>query len=83
MNTNNVTDKYNIGLKSFSDLHPSFVRKRVTALKKLQTFNEFQKKAIADVSREINNFDMKNTSNNILNYYYYYQIMYCTYFFYK
>jgi hypothetical protein len=62
MITNNVSNQYRIGLKSLMDLYPSRVRDKILADAKLKKFDEHNKKALADVAREITDFEGKNSS---------------------
>jgi hypothetical protein len=62
MVANNVSNQYRIGLKSLMDLYPSRVRDKILADAKLKKFDEHNKKALADVAREIADFDVKNPS---------------------
>lgn len=44
------------------DLYPSRVREKILSDAKLKNWDEFNKKALADVAREVTDFEAKNTS---------------------
>lgn len=47
------------------DLYPSRVRDKILADAKLKNWDEFNKKALADVAREVTEFEAKNPSKLI------------------
>lgn len=59
----NIGTEYNIGVKSLHDLYPSRVNEKIIADLKLKTWDEKQKKAVAEQSRRINEFDTANASS--------------------
>lgn len=63
MKINNISNEYRIGLKNLSDLYPSRVRDKIVADAKLKKWDEHNKKALADNSRELSDFEIKNSSN--------------------
>lgn len=62
MISNNVTSEYRLGLKSLMDLYPSRVRDKILADAKLKKWDESHKKVVADVARDLNEFEAKNPS---------------------
>lgn len=64
MQSNNIstTASYRLGLKNLMDLYPSRVRDKIVADSKLKNWDEINKKVIADVAREISDFEGKNPS---------------------
>jgi hypothetical protein len=62
MKTNNLSSEYRLGLKNFSDLYSSRVRDKILGDSKLKNWDEYNKKALADVARELMEFDAKNSS---------------------
>lgn len=62
MKTNNLSSDFRLGQKNLMDLYPSRVREKILADAKLKNWDEFNKKALADVAREVTDFEAKNTS---------------------
>lgn len=62
MTTNNLSSDYRLGAKNLMDLYPSRVRDKILADAKLKKWDEYNKKALADISREISDFEAKNSS---------------------
>lgn len=62
MKTNNISSEYRLGLKNLMDLYPSRVRDKILADAKSKHWDEYNKKAIADVARELIDFEGKNSS---------------------
>lgn len=63
MKTKNVNGgQYRIGLKSMHDLYPSRIREKILADAKLKTWDEPHKKVLAAVSRDIADFETKNSN---------------------
>lgn len=62
MRSSNATTEYRLGLKSLSDLYPSRIREKITADAKQKQWDEKNKKVLADISRDIAEFDGKNSS---------------------
>lgn len=57
-------DEYRIGIKSLYDLYPSKTKERVLNDMKLNEWDEPHKKAIAEVARNIEEFNASNSSNS-------------------
>ena len=53
-----------MGAKNLMDLYPSRVRDKILADAKPKQFDEFNKKALADVAREVAEFEGKNSSKS-------------------
>ncbi|CAG9800674.1 unnamed protein product [Chironomus riparius] len=68
MKSNNATTEYRLGLKSLSDLYPSRIREKITADAKQKQWDEKNKKVLADISRDIAEFDGKNSNANNLSF---------------
>lgn len=62
MKSNNISSDYRLGLKNLMDLYPSRVRDKILADAKLKNWDEFNKKALADVARDVSEFEGKNSS---------------------
>lgn len=62
MRANNLTSDYRLGMKNLMDLYPSRVRDKILADAKLKKWDEHNKKALADISRELSDFEGKNPS---------------------
>lgn len=62
MKTKCPSGEYRIGLKSMHDLYPSRIRDKIVADAKLKTWDEAHKKAMAEVSREVADFEAKNVN---------------------
>lgn len=62
MKNNNDSAEYRLGMKNIMEVYPSRVREKILADLKLKNWDEFNKKALADVGREINEFEAKNQS---------------------
>lgn len=62
MKSNNIGSEYRLGLKNLMDLYPSRVRDKIVADAKLKQWDEPNKKALADVAREVADFEAKNSS---------------------
>lgn len=62
MKANNLTNEYRLGLKNLLDLYPSRVRDKIVADEKLKKWDEHNKKALADITRDISDFEAKNSS---------------------
>jgi tripeptidyl-peptidase-2 len=62
MKSNNASNEYRLGLKTLSDLYPSRVRDKIVADAKQKQWDEKNKKLLADVARDIAEFDGKNPS---------------------
>lgn len=62
MKSNNVSAEYRLGLKNLMDLYPSRVRDKILADAKLKRWDESNKKALADIARDITDFEGKNSS---------------------
>jgi len=62
MKSTSLNNEYRLGLKNLMDLYPSRVRDKILADAKLKNWDEYNKKALADVAREVSEFDGKNTS---------------------
>lgn len=62
MKSKNISSDYRIGLKNLMDLYPSRVRDKILADAKLKNWDEFNKKALADVARDVTEFEGKNPS---------------------
>lgn len=65
MRSSNSSTEYRLGLKSLSDLYPSRIREKITADAKQKQWDEKNKKVLADISRDIAEFDGKNSSEKI------------------
>lgn len=64
MRTKNIAaNEFRIGLKSLYDVYPSKVREKITNDLKAKIWDEPQKKALATVSRDIDNFENNNSSS--------------------
>ncbi|CRK95491.1 CLUMA_CG008960, isoform A [Clunio marinus] len=63
---NNPTGEYRLGLKDLMGLYPSRLRDKILADTKLKTFDEHNKKCLAEVARDITEFEKKNPSLNNL-----------------
>lgn len=57
-------DEYRIGIKGLYDLYPSKIKEKFLSEMKIREFDEPQKKAIADVARDIELFDAANNVNS-------------------
>ena len=66
MKAQNTSGEYRVGLKSLHDLYPTRVREKILADKKTKNWDEFNKKALANVAREMTEFESKNTSESTL-----------------
>lgn len=66
MTTNNLSSDYRLGSKNLMDLYPSRVRDKILADAKLKKWDEHNKKALADISREISEFEAKNSSESVI-----------------
>lgn len=64
MKANNISSEYRLGLKNLMSIYPSRVRDKILADAKAKTWDEHNKKAIADVARELSDFDGKNSSES-------------------
>lgn len=62
MQSTNASSDYRLGLKSLMDLYPSRVHDKILADAKLKKWDESHKKAIADVARDVADFEAKNSS---------------------
>lgn len=62
MKSNNISADYRIGLKNLMDMYPARVRDKILADAKLKKWDESHKKVVADVARELNDFEAKNPS---------------------
>lgn len=62
MKSNNVSTEYRLGVKNLLELYPARVREKILADEKLKNWDEFNKKALADVAREVGTFEAKNQS---------------------
>lgn len=62
MKSNNVNSEYRLGMKNLMDLYPSRVRDKILADAKTKNWEEYNKKALADVARELSDFEGKNPS---------------------
>lgn len=62
MKSNNTGSDYRLGLKNLMDLYPSRVRDKIVADAKLKQWDEPNKKALADLAREVAEFETKNSS---------------------
>lgn len=62
MRSNNISADYRLGLKSLMDLYPARVRDKILADAKLKKWDESHKKVLADVARDLNDFEAKNPS---------------------
>lgn len=60
---NTAKGEYRVGLKGLYDLYPTSVRDRLLGDHKLKTWSGAQKTAIAEVSRSIEQLEIKNASN--------------------
>lgn len=60
MKTKCLSGEYRVGLKSMHDLYPSRIREKIVADAKLKTWDETHKKAMAEISRDVAEFDAKN-----------------------
>lgn len=65
MKTNNVSSEYRLGMKNLMELYPSRVRDKILSDAKLKNWDEFNKKAMADIAREATDFETKNPSELI------------------
>lgn len=64
MKANNSSNEYRLGLKSLSDLYPSRIREKIAADSKQKQWDENNKRVLADISRDMADFDGKNSSMN-------------------
>lgn len=62
MKTNNSSNEFRLGLKSLIDLYPQRIREKITADAKQKTWDENNKRVLAEISRDIAEFDAKNSS---------------------
>lgn len=62
MRSNNISSEYRLGSKNLMDLYPSRVRDKILADAKTKHWDEYNKKALADVARELSDFETKNSS---------------------
>jgi tripeptidyl-peptidase-2 len=62
MKNKNSNNEYRLGLKSLYDLYPSRIREKIAADAKQKHWDEKNKKVLADISRDIADFDGKNSS---------------------
>lgn len=60
MKTKCPSGEYRVGLKSMHDLYPSRIREKIVADAKLKTWDEPHKTVMADVNRDVAEFDAKN-----------------------
>lgn len=65
MKSNNIGNEYRLGSKNLMDLYPSRVRDKIVADAKLKQWDEANKKALSEASREIADFESKNSSEFI------------------
>ena len=64
MKNNNINgNDYHIGLKCLYDLYPAKVRERIIADYKLKSWDEPQKQLLANISREIDEFETLNKNS--------------------
>lgn len=56
----NVTGEYRVGLKSLADLCPSRIREKINADAKLKSWDSAHKRAVTDVSKQLEEFESKN-----------------------
>jgi hypothetical protein len=64
MKSSNLSTEYRLGLKNLMDLYPSRIRDKILGDAKLKQWDEPHKKVLADVARELNEFDAKNSSES-------------------
>lgn len=62
MKAQNLSGEYRVGLKSLHDLYPTRVREKILSDKKTKSWDEFNKKAQANIARDMTEFESKNTS---------------------
>lgn len=58
-----VGNEYSIGIKSLHDLYPSKVNEKINNDFKQKQWDEKQKKVVAEISRQIAEFDASNSSS--------------------
>ena len=64
MKSSNVdNNEFRVGLKSLFDLYPSRVREKIINECRNKMWDEPHKKIVAEIMREIESFDLKNSSN--------------------
>ena len=64
MKAQNTSGEYRVGLKSLHDLYPTRVREKILSDKKTKSWDEFNKKALANAAREMTEFESKNASES-------------------
>ncbi|XP_053683189.1 tripeptidyl-peptidase 2 [Sabethes cyaneus] len=66
MEQDNVGGEFRIGIKSMHDLYPSRIREKIVADSKLKKWDEPHKRAVAEASRDLAEFDAKNQATQNL-----------------
>lgn len=56
----NPSGEYRVGLKSLADLCPSRIREKITADSKLKNWDSVHKRAVTEVSKQLEEFESKN-----------------------
>uniref|UniRef100_A0A336M1F3 Tripeptidyl-peptidase 2 n=1 Tax=Culicoides sonorensis TaxID=179676 RepID=A0A336M1F3_CULSO len=56
----NPSGEYRVGLKSLSDLYPSRIREKIIADMKLKNWDNVHKRAVTEVSKQLEEFENKN-----------------------